>query len=676
MAQNALIQRHITAYGDYAMKAGGEPLFFAPTGKNKAGEKIFYNGAPGQLVAFTYDSTSSSIPQTVASGDLAALTGDLYIGVFVDQDGDGVADDVRLLAGEKFEKCNIDEASVSAPQCGQPLIEAATIDCVECGENYTVRVEVENNLTRSWSPLFKGYSEFIASYSPDCNTCDDCPPDANCDEIVCNLVKRLNDDINLKIKGVDYPDKKRNPNPRPFRAVRGHSNWSMFCFGPDAAASDCETCTTIDAILSMTVNGNVYEFVGNLDPTDNTKTLLPQLRNIAFQIEQNFEAEFGPDSAFAVVTQGVTPCCPIQLHVVTCDDSWVLTDTNGSVAACDSASSISFPAVRKCSDCTGEKATGILTFTGNAVDTQTVTIGATTYTFLDTFVDSANNVHIGATVQETMDNLISAITNVATGSAVEGTDFATAQTANASATAENGPGDTIQVTALTAGTAGNSIATTETLANASFGGATLSGGVAASAAAADYVPSCWMAIIAEPDKPECRAYLEKMPWAWYGVKASIEFLKDANDFKPRTEVATLLEPKTPRNFGAQIQWLEYKYGMPGGRGRKYRASNYRAGSFGFPDDTSRLRHAVTAKCEAMYCSYYIKHKHVYDNQLGHSVVYSPYKSAVHINVDDSTTLASWETFFNALVTANNNNCKAIGSMNCATAGVSADPDIA
>jgi len=122
-------------------------------------------------------------------------------------------------------------------------------------------------------------------------------------------------------------------------------------------------------------------------------------------------------------------------------------------------------------------ATGILTFTGQPADTQTITLGATTYTFLATFVDSAGNVHIGATVDETINNLISAITGVATGAAVEGTDFATGQTANASASAAAGTGDTMVATALVAGTAGNSIVSTDTADNVAWGAATLTGGL-------------------------------------------------------------------------------------------------------------------------------------------------------------------------------------------------------
>lgn len=122
-------------------------------------------------------------------------------------------------------------------------------------------------------------------------------------------------------------------------------------------------------------------------------------------------------------------------------------------------------------------ATGTLTLTGNAVDTETVVIGGTTYTFLDVFVDAGTNVHIGATASDTLDNLISAVTGVATGSAVEGTDFPTGVTVNTSATLAAGAGDTALATALVAGTAGNAIATTETLSNGSWSSATLAGGL-------------------------------------------------------------------------------------------------------------------------------------------------------------------------------------------------------
>lgn len=117
-------------------------------------------------------------------------------------------------------------------------------------------------------------------------------------------------------------------------------------------------------------------------------------------------------------------------------------------------------------------ATGTLTLTGNAGDTETVTTGTKTYTFQTVLTNVDGNVLIGATASDSLDNLIAAI-NLSAGA---GTLYAAATTANGFVSAAAGTGDTMDLTALNGGTQGNYIATTETLANGSFGGATLTGG--------------------------------------------------------------------------------------------------------------------------------------------------------------------------------------------------------
>lgn len=118
-------------------------------------------------------------------------------------------------------------------------------------------------------------------------------------------------------------------------------------------------------------------------------------------------------------------------------------------------------------------ATGILTLAANAADTETVTIGTTVYTFQASLVDSANNVLIGATASDSIDNLVAAIT----AGAGAGTLYGTGTAAHPDVTAVNGAGDTMDVTANVVGAAANSIATTETGGNMSFGNATLTGGL-------------------------------------------------------------------------------------------------------------------------------------------------------------------------------------------------------
>lgn len=108
-----------------------------------------------------------------------------------------------------------------------------------------------------------------------------------------------------------------------------------------------------------------------------------------------------------------------------------------------------------------------------SADTQTVVIGGQTYTFNTSLTNTANNVLIGADVTAMAANLAAAI-NAGAGA---GTNYGTGTVANASVTASSAAG-VVTVTAITAGTAGNSVAVSETLTNGAWtGGATnLSGG--------------------------------------------------------------------------------------------------------------------------------------------------------------------------------------------------------
>ncbi len=117
-------------------------------------------------------------------------------------------------------------------------------------------------------------------------------------------------------------------------------------------------------------------------------------------------------------------------------------------------------------------ATGILTLSGNAVDTETVTIDAKVYTFQDTLTDVDGNVHIGATASDSIDNLIDAI-NLGAGA---GVDYATSMTLHPTISAAAGAGDTLDASAKIKGSDANTIVTTETMSAGSWGGATVSGG--------------------------------------------------------------------------------------------------------------------------------------------------------------------------------------------------------
>lgn len=112
-----------------------------------------------------------------------------------------------------------------------------------------------------------------------------------------------------------------------------------------------------------------------------------------------------------------------------------------------------------------------LTLTGDPLNDETVVIDTKTYTFKTVLSDTDGFVLIGATASDSLDNLIAAITL----GAGAGTLYAASTTLHPSVTAVAYPGDTMYATAKLKGTDGNSIASTETLTNGSWGGATLSG---------------------------------------------------------------------------------------------------------------------------------------------------------------------------------------------------------
>jgi hypothetical protein len=108
----------------------------------------------------------------------------------------------------------------------------------------------------------------------------------------------------------------------------------------------------------------------------------------------------------------------------------------------------------------------ILTLSGNASDTETVTVGTKVYTFQTSLTNVDGNVLIGASASDSIDNLIVAI-NLGAGA---GTKYATATTTHPeSALASAGAGDTMDVSVNQ--NSSDTLATTETLGSGSWGAA-------------------------------------------------------------------------------------------------------------------------------------------------------------------------------------------------------------
>ena len=124
---------------------------------------------------------------------------------------------------------------------------------------------------------------------------------------------------------------------------------------------------------------------------------------------------------------------------------------------------------------TATAAQGTLTLTDNVTADDEVTIGSITYKFVAKPA-AAYDVAIAGSASDTIDNLIAAIT---AGEGV-GTAYGTGTVAHPDVTAAAGDNDTMTVTALVKGAAGNAIGTTDPTDDGdviSFGAAALAGGI-------------------------------------------------------------------------------------------------------------------------------------------------------------------------------------------------------
>jgi hypothetical protein len=144
-------------------------------------------------------------------------------------------------------------------------------------------------------------------------------------------------------------------------------------------------------------------------------------------------------------------------------------------------------------------ASGTLTATANAANTETVRVDGVYYKFVNTSVDAGTPagtagspwlVKLGVNAAESLSNLFHAINDSDTGAV--GTTYSTALTAHTTAIAASATSDHMIVRSADFGTAGNSIILAETVANMSWSGATMSGGGSPAmvpvALPADYAP--------------------------------------------------------------------------------------------------------------------------------------------------------------------------------------------
>ena len=219
---------------------------------------------------------------------------------------------------------------------------------------------------------------------------------------------------------------------------------------------------------SVTIDGETYIFVGDISSSYYSNQNIPNL------VEVGATANVSINNLVYAITENATWKGTFYSNSTTAHST--VTASNGTgdtldieaLSAGTGGNSIVFSVTRAL----GNLSIATDTMSGGG-DGDTVTMDSKTYTFQDTLTDVNGNVKVGASASDSLDNLIAAV-NLGAGA---GTKYANSMTLHSTMSAAAGAGDTMDVTAKTAGTVGNSLDTTETGANLSWGGSTLSGGL-------------------------------------------------------------------------------------------------------------------------------------------------------------------------------------------------------
>lgn len=288
--------------GDLALVTTGTSLYSCPSGQNG---DVVINAQPGQLFALN--------PKTLVTVDHTSLSAsnvdELQFGVAIDSDGDGLADGVRLVAGDALYAYYIDAIEAQPPVCGLPYIKDFLFKCTDVDSSYSIKISLENNLTRGYYPLNRG-EEWVLTADTTDPSCGSCSTTHDCNEVACRLVESF-----YRTGLAQYPDWKMPRKNWPIEVHRLFDTDYEFCLAPDNGL--CDDCISVDGINRIVIGEGqteeIIDLTNSVSLQDNTATLIPQIKLIVNQINDALGS-----LGHATVYQGTGGCCPIKLLVNTC----------------------------------------------------------------------------------------------------------------------------------------------------------------------------------------------------------------------------------------------------------------------------------------------------------------------------------------------------------------------
>lgn len=169
----------LIAKGNYTVLAVNTPIYQADGSISLM---------PGQLGIFDSKTHKALDAGTVVNSP------NIYIAVGIDTDGDGVSNEVRKVAGEVLNKSRMQNATAEPPRGACPEIWDYMFDCVDCGTDYGIKVQVDSTDLHTYTSPYQLFTYPVNVISEPCDTCEDnCDQaDTNCNEIVCKMMDQIN----------------------------------------------------------------------------------------------------------------------------------------------------------------------------------------------------------------------------------------------------------------------------------------------------------------------------------------------------------------------------------------------------------------------------------------------------------------------------------------------------
>lgn len=345
MANNSVSKVTATS-GNLALRAAGSNVF-----TSSANKKQMYNVKVGELVAYN--------PKTGATYDHTNIAGATHvrIGVGVGNGKAGsLADNIRLIHRDtlKFNStgcqnyCWMD--NLVTPVCAQPQVLDIYFCSAKCGETVSITLEVDTPLLRRYLP-YDERQKYTFTATPDCG-CDTCDGEVNMDDVVCQLVDKINGGFRTQRYDQFFGGNNENDLIQPFKAARlfvGAATTKYYCFS--IGDSTCETCNTIANITGITVGSGEDAVTTSFEDTNENAEDM-DLNSLEYKLEQ-INAALATVGGSAYVSTGLSTCCDVTLEINSCAAITLLGSEGDTLSTCETADpfpTLSIPN-KGCVDC-------------------------------------------------------------------------------------------------------------------------------------------------------------------------------------------------------------------------------------------------------------------------------------------------------------------------------------